>query len=73
MTKAEARRKAIRTKYRNNVKSGTWSYNNKHDAYYETKTRKWVEMPCKDRLCEFCSGRPALAPRVRRVDRSDAT
>ena len=62
MTPGEARRKAIRTRYRNMVRSGAWSYNDRHDAYYETKTRKWVEAKCKDRACEFCVGRPDKAP-----------
>lgn len=60
---AAARRTAIRTKYRKNVKSGLWSYSDRYDAYYETKTRKWVEEPCGDSECTYCAKRPPLAPR----------
>lgn len=63
MTPAEKRRRSIRTKYRNNVKSGKWAYSMLYDAYYDTKTRRWVEKRCKDRDCSFCSKRPRFHPR----------
>jgi hypothetical protein len=66
MTPAEAKRRAIRTRYRTNVKSGRWTYNMRYDAYYVTKTRKWVEGKCKDPECMYCSKRPDLAPRANR-------
>lgn len=64
-TAVEKKRVEIRTKYRNKVKGGTWSYNQRHDAYYETKTRRWVEGVCKDKACQFCVKRPPLAPKRR--------
>ncbi len=56
-----------RLKYRKNVRSGLWTYSERYDAYYVTKTRSWVEPPCGDATCEFCAKRPSHAP-VRRVD-----
>lgn len=61
----EAKRRAIRTKYRNKVKSGAWRYNGNYDAYYDTKTREWVESKCADSECQFCASRPKLAPKRR--------
>ena len=66
MTKAEARRRAIRKKYRDKLKSGEWAYNDRYDSYFDTATRQWVESPCGDRTCNFCAKRPPLAPRSRK-------
>lgn len=60
------RRIAIRAKYREMGRKGIWSYSDRYDAYYETKTRKWIENKCRDRDCEFCVWRPKLAP-IRRI------
>jgi hypothetical protein len=63
----EAKRKAIRMRYRVAVQSGLWSYSDRYDAYYVTKTRRWVEPKCKDVTCEFCAKRPAFAPVKKQV------
>ena len=56
-----AMRLAIRKKYRDNVRSGVWAYSDRYDAYYDTKTLKWVEKGCSDKECMFCANRPKLA------------
>ena len=33
-------------------------YCEKYDAYFESKTGKWLEKECGDKLCVFCSQRP---------------
>lgn len=38
------------------------AYNKVYDAYYNVKTREWLEEPCGDDDCEFCARRPDLAP-----------
>jgi hypothetical protein len=48
--------------YRENLKRGIWGYSEIYDAYYETKTRKWLERQCDDKGCGYCSRRPRLAP-----------
>lgn len=58
----EAKRKRIRGRYRKFVKNGLWRYNGRYDAYFNTKTREWVEDKCSDKECEFCANRPDLAP-----------
>jgi len=30
----------------------------KYDAYYESKTGKWLEGKCSSKDCEYCSKRP---------------
>ena len=67
----EAKRRAIHTKYRDNVRKGLWVYSDRYDAYYNRYTREWVEKRCKDRHCEYCALRPKLAPlKRRRPDRT---
>ncbi len=53
--------------YRRNVRLGLWRYDDKWDAYYETKTRKWIEPKCSDPKCDYCGKRPPLAPKIRRT------
>ncbi len=30
----------------------------KYDAYFESRTGKWLEEKCEDKKCEFCGSRP---------------
>ena len=34
------------------------SYNERHDAYFCSTCDKWLENPCGDPLCCYCSKRP---------------
>jgi len=59
-----SKRQRIRVgEYQRYVKSGAWKYNERYDAYYSVRTRKWVEEKCSDKTCQFCARRPSRAPR----------
>lgn len=36
----------------------SYSYNEKHDAYYCEKCNFWSEKNCGDKNCYFCADRP---------------
>ena len=60
---ARTRASIRRGKYRKYVKSGAWKYNEKYDAYFSVRTRKWVEGKCASKVCRYCAERPELAPK----------
>ena len=33
-------------------------YCEKYDAYFDDRTKEWLEEKCTDNKCEFCSKRP---------------
>lgn len=33
-------------------------YNEQWDSYYDDENDEWLEEPCQDENCEFCSNRP---------------
>ena len=37
---------------------GELGYDDKHDAYYNKRTGKWLEEACKDARCGYCNERP---------------
>jgi hypothetical protein len=39
-------------------------YSNRYDAYYCELCNKWLEEPCTDSTCEFCSIRPAKPSQI---------
>lgn len=41
-----------------NVERISKSYCEKHDAYYDTLTREWLESACDSPECIFCHNRP---------------
>ncbi len=39
-------------------------YSNKYDAYFCELCNKWLEEPCKDPECQFCTTRPEKPSQV---------
>lgn len=38
-------------------------YSVRHDAYYCSVCRGWLERQCEDKSCEYCNKRPKKAPK----------
>ena len=44
------------------LRSGEIARSEQYDAYFDVKTREWLESACGDSYCNFCSQRPEKAP-----------
>lgn len=36
-------------------------HSEEYDAYYDDKTKKWLEPKCNDPKCDYCKKRPRIA------------
>lgn len=39
---------------------GELAYDERHDSYYNTRTKEWLEPACENSDCPFCWDRPQI-------------